>query len=140
MAAAITLRVITPEAVLLDTTAESVQIPGLDGSIGILPRHAPMVAALGPGELQYTSGGKTHHLFVASGFAEVRDNTVRVVSDASEFPEHIDVRRAEAAIERAKRRLQGTRREGEAAVDIDTIRAELALRRAMMRLRVAKYR
>ena len=51
--ASLTLRVITPESILLDTTASSVTFPTLDGSVGILKDHAPMVAALGVGELSF---------------------------------------------------------------------------------------
>ena len=143
MAQDITLRVITPDRIVLDTTASAVQIPGLDGLIGVLPRHAPMVAALGVGALTFEKsvGGK-EGMFVAGGFAEVRDNTVRVVSPASEPPGQIDVERAERAAERARRRLQSRQAQevpkdaaGEVA-DFDLVRAEGALRRAMMRIYV----
>ena len=137
---ALTLRIITPESVLLDTTADSVQITALDGGMGILPRHAAMVAALGAGELRYKSGGADTYLFVAGGFCEVRDNTVRIVADASERPEEIDVARAERARERAHARIHGRRLEGEAAVDLDLVRAEFSLRRAQLRLKLAKLR
>ena len=123
MADSITLRVITPETIVLDTTAESVQIPGVDGLIGILHRHAPMVAALGAGPMTYVSNGQSRTMFVSTGFCEVRDDTVRVVTDASELPEQIDLDRAKEALERAKLRLRGRRGGGQAAVDLDTIRA-----------------
>jgi F-type H+-transporting ATPase subunit epsilon len=130
MADSITLRVITPEKIVLDTVASAVVVPGVDGEIGILPRHAPMVAALGPGPLSYTSGGVRESLFVAGGFAEVRQNTLRVVTEASERPSEIDVDRAQRAAERARERL---RTKVHAAEELDSLRAELALRRAMMR-------
>jgi F-type H+-transporting ATPase subunit epsilon len=136
MAQDITLRVITPDRIVLDTTASSVQIPGLDGLIGVLPRHAPMVAALGVGALTFEKsiGGK-EGMFVAGGFAEVRDNTVRVVSQASEPPGQIDADRAREAAERARERLQKRQAEGDAQ-SVDALRAEAALRRAMMRIYV----
>ena len=135
---ALTLRIITPESVLLDTTADAVRITALDGGMGILPRHAPMVTALGAGELSYTNGGQESSLFVAGGFCEVRDNTVRVVADASERPEDIDVERAERARERAHARIHGVRVEGEEAVDLDLVRAEFAMRKALVRMKIAK--
>lgn len=138
---ALTLRIITPEAVVLDTTAESVVVTALDGELGILPRHAPLVTALGAGELRFKTGSGVERLFVASGFCEVRDNTVRIIADASERPEEIDVDRAERAKERARARLRGSRLEGEAAVDVDLARAEFAMRKALVRLQIAhRYR
>ena len=125
MAGNFTLRVITPEAIALDETVDSIKIPGVDGSMGILPRHAAMVAALDAGELDYTQDGREHALFVAGGFCEVRGATVRVVSDAAERPQDIDVERAAKAAERARERLR--------TPGVDVLRANAALRRAMMR-------
>ncbi len=136
MADSITLRVITPDNIVLDTEASSVQIPGLDGAVGILARHAPMVAALDSGRLHWTSNGGEDDMFVSGGFAEVRANTVRVVTEASERPEAIDIERASQAAERAKERLKNRRVE-EGSAEFDVLRAEAALRRAMMRVFVA---
>lgn len=133
----LTLRVITPDAIVLDTTAASVRIPGVDGSIGILPKHAAMVAALDTGVLRYRTGGNEQFLFVSDGFAEVRDNTLRLVCEAGDLGEEIDVERATRAEERARARLSRTGPSGEDPVDL--VRAEAALRRAIMRLQVAQY-
>lgn len=136
--AALTLRVITPDRVLLDTTAESVSFPTLDGSVGILKDHAPMVAAVGVGELTFTGPGGEEDMFVSGGFAEVRANTVRVVTDVSEPLSEIDVERARSAAERAKKRLeQYESNEGE---KLDLLRARAALMRASARLRAAEKR
>jgi len=133
MATELTLRVITPERIVTDTTAASVRMPGLDGDMGVFPRHAAMVAALKPGVLRYKEGGVETVMFVAGGFAEVRDNTVRVLTSAGERPADIDADRAQQALDRARRRLAGSQvtDEGE---PIDMIRAEAALQRALMRL------
>lgn len=136
MAESLTLRIITPDSIVLDTPASSVRVPALDGSMGVLPRHAPMVAALGAGELLYESGGQRTSMFVAGGFAEVRNDTVRVVSQASEPPSEIDVSRAEKAAERARERLR-TRHLDDGSTELDVPRAEAALRRALMRVFVA---
>ena len=140
MSGPITLRVITPERVVLDTTVASVTFPALDGSMGVLKGHAPRVAALGVGELSFRdAAGPESGLFVAGGFAEVRQDTVRVVTEASEPPTAIDLARATAAAERARKRLaeyQSIRGE-----DVDLIRAQYALQRALTRQRLAtKYR
>ncbi len=134
MAGSLTLRVITPDRIVADTQVDSLQVPATDGLMGILPRHAPMVAALDIGVLTYESGGKTGSLFVSGGFAEVRGSTVRVVSEASEQPETIDPERARAAEARARKRLDEARA-GAAAGEFDVLRAEMALRRAVSRLR-----
>jgi F-type H+-transporting ATPase subunit epsilon len=131
----ITLRVITPDEIVLDTTAESVRVPGVDGSLGILRRHASMVTALEAGDLSYTQNGREEHLFIGEGFAEVRDNTIRVVADASERPTDIDVERATKSAERARERLKSRQADGPS--DFDALRAQAALRRAMQRLRMS---
>src|SRR5258705_13081695 len=107
MAGTLTLRVITPDRIALDRSVASVRLPALDGSIGVLPRHAPMIAALDTGLLHYreTSGGSESVLFVAGGFAEVRGETLRVVSEAGEHPAEIDEARAREAEQRARERL-----------------------------------
>jgi F-type H+-transporting ATPase subunit epsilon len=140
MSGSITLRVITPERVVLDTTVDSLTFPALGGSMGVLRGHAPLVAALGIGELAFRdAAGQESGLFVAGGFAEVRNDTVRVVTEASESPSSIDLDRAEAAAIRARARLDEARTvPGE---DIDLVRAQFALQRALVRQRLAtKYR
>lgn len=133
MANTLTLRVITPDRIVLDTQASSVRIPGVDGSIGILPRHAHMVAAIDVGVLRYVEGGQEKALFVSEGFAEVKSHTLRVVCEAGEMPQEIDEARAKEAEERARARLAGARDVGE---PVDVLRAELALRRALMRQQI----
>jgi F-type H+-transporting ATPase subunit epsilon len=138
MAGTLTLRVITPERIALDLSVSSVRIPGVDGSIGILPRHAPMVAALDAGLMHYRIDGREEVMFVSGGFAEVRDNTVRIVSEAGEKPDEIDEARARAAEARARERLSQERvLEGE---PIDLLRAEVALKRALLRLQTREFR
>ena len=134
MANPITLRVITPDTVALDATVDSVVLPGLDGQLGIMARHATMVTALDMGELRYKAGGTEHAMFVSGGFAEVRDNTLRVVTEAGEDAKDIDAARAKAAEERAAERLK------KGDEEIDQVRAEASLRRAVMRLQISRTR
>lgn len=135
----LTLRVITPESIALDASVESVQLPGLDGSVGILPRHAHMIAGLDTGVLVYKDqGGRSHSVFVNGGFAEVQGNTVRVITRAGELAEEIDEARAKEAERRARERLDSARRGS--VSDVDVLRAEAALRRAVMRLRARSSR
>jgi F-type H+-transporting ATPase subunit epsilon len=140
MAGTLTLRVITPDKIALDRSVASARIPGLDGSIGILPRHAPMIAALDAGLLHYRAqpGGAEEILFVSGGFAEVRDDTLRLVTEAGEKPEEIDEARAREAEQRARERLAVQQSAGTEPIDL--VRAEAALRRALMRLKAREYR
>ena len=138
MAGSLTLRVITPERIAFDQSVESVRLPGADGQLGILPRHANMIAALDVGLMRYRAGGKEAAPFVSGGFCEVRDSTVRVVTEAGERPAEIDEERARDAERRARERLsQGRVQSGE---PLDILRAEAALRRALMRLRAREFR
>lgn len=134
----LTLRVITPDRIALDRTVAAVTVPGIDGEIGILPRHAPMIASLDTGLLRYTADGQKNVLFVSGGFAEVRGETVRVVTEAGEKPEEIDEARAREAEKRARERIvTGKAAQGD---PIDMLRAEAALRRALLRLSAREYR
>ena len=136
MANELTLRVITPDRIVLDTTASSVKIPAVDGSMGILKGHAHMVVALDVGLMTYRTDGNEQVLFLSGGFVEVRDNTVRVVSEAGERPDDIDEERARAAEERARKRIEEGRGRH---TQVDILRAELSLRRAQARLRAGGY-
>ncbi len=140
MAGTLTLRVITPDKIALDRSVASARIPALDGSIGVLPRHAPMIAALDAGLLHFRAqaGGPEEVLFVSGGFAEVRDDTLRLVTEAGEKPQEIDEERAREAEKRARERLAVRKAEGGEALDL--VRAEAALRRAIMRLKACEHR
>jgi len=83
MAATFELEVVTPDRQVVKQDAESAQIPGKDGYLGILPDHAALLSELGEGELSYTLGGKTEKLQVSGGFVEVRNNHVRVLADSA---------------------------------------------------------
>ena len=130
----IELIVVTPERQLLRETVVEVTIPGLDGELGILPGHAPLITELGIGELRYrtTNSSQPILLAVLRGFAEVLPDRVTILSETAERAEEIDVARAEAAKARAEQRL--------AAHDpnIDWDRATVSLQRALIRIQVAR--
>jgi len=129
----LTLRLITPDKIVLDTKATHVQVPAVGGLMGFKSRHAALVTALDVGLLSYDSDGKRETVFVSGGFAEVRDNTVRVVCEAGEPPSDIDEERALQAEKRARQRLDEAR--GAEKSQVDVLRARVALRRAQWRLR-----
>ncbi|GAV24195.1 ATP synthase F0F1 subunit epsilon [Carboxydothermus islandicus] len=131
MADKIKLEVVTPERVVANEYVEFVVAPGVEGEIGILPFHAPLITSLDIGILRYTVEGRTEKIALTGGFLEVKGNKVVVLANAAERGEEIDVERAQRALERARERL--TKR----TPDIDVLRAELAMRRALNRLKAA---
>lgn len=99
---ALDLEVATPERRLVHEQATEVELPSTNGYMGVLPGHAPLLGVLGIGHLTYMSGGRRHYLAVHSGFIEIIDDHVRVLADAAEFPNEIDVERAQTAFRRAR--------------------------------------
>ena len=126
----LTLEIVTPDRPLAVETVDEVEIPGAEGYLGILPGHTPLLVALQVGALRYRKGDEETFLSVAFGFAEVTPDRVRVLADTAERAEEIDIRRAEAAVERAREHLAR-------AVDVDFERARIALLKSMARLQVA---
>ena len=126
--------IVTAERRVYADQVDIVIAPGSEGELGILPRHAPLVTQLMPGELRVRRGGQEVSLFVSGGFLEVRPDKVVVLADTAERVEEIDAARAEEARRRAQERLRERPR------DLDTARAELALRRSLVRLRLVEKR
>lgn len=133
MADRLTLEIATPMRLVVAEAVDEVVTPGVLGYFGVLPGHAPFLTTLGIGEVMYRSGREEHHLAIAGGFAEVRNDKVIILADTAERPEEIDRTRAERARERAERRLSG--RGSEEAIDYT--RASAALMRAITRLQTA---
>jgi F-type H+-transporting ATPase subunit epsilon len=128
----IELQVVTPERHVLSEDVESVEMPGRDGYLGILPGHAPLLTEMGLGILTYRKGSETRSLTVMGGYAEVLPNRVIVLADASERAEEIDGSRAQAALDRAKANMPGAN-----ATEADWDAANRALARARVRLEAA---
>jgi F-type H+-transporting ATPase subunit epsilon len=130
----IQLIVVTPERQLLQEAVVEVTIPGLDGELGILPGHAPLITELGIGEMRYKTavGGETVPLTILRGFAEVLQDRVTVLAETAERATEIDLARAEAALARAQKRLASS------DTNIDWDRASIALRRALIRIQIAR--
>jgi F-type H+-transporting ATPase subunit epsilon len=104
---ALQLDVITPERRLLSEQADAVTVPGLEGELGILPGHTPLISALKTGVLSYTQGQTTRRLLVSGGFVEVNNDRVSVLADLAEFPEEVDAAHARTEREEAERLLSG---------------------------------
>jgi len=136
MANPLTLKMVTPESVALETTAESVILPALDGEMGVLPGHEPFMAQLDAGEIRVTTGGTLKSYAVSGGFAEILNNTISVFAETAEMSDEINEERAKQSLDRA----QAEAKSGDEKGDLTLAQAEAALKRARVRLRVAKYR
>ena len=127
------LEIVTAERMVYSEDVDMVIAPGIEGQLGILPHHAPLMTTLQAGELRVKSGGEELYLAISGGFLEVRPDRVIVLADAAERAEEIDVSRAEEAKRRAEQRLTEKRAPG-----LDEAQAEAALHRALARLTVAE--
>jgi len=128
------LEIVTAERVIFSDDVDVVVAPGIEGQLGILPHHAPLMTMLLPGELWVRKGGEDFSMAISGGFLEVRPDRVIVLADAAERVEEIDIARAEEAKRRAEERL------AHPTAEVDMARAEAALRRALTRLQVVARR
>jgi F-type H+-transporting ATPase subunit epsilon len=131
--AQIRLEFVTPERAIVHEHVDEVQLPGEEGYFGVLPGHAPLLAALKTGEMWYRQGGEKRYAFLGGGFAEVLPDRVSILAQVAERAEDIDHARAEASKRRAEDRLSQP-----TATDFDAVRARAALLRAIARLDVAR--
>ena len=132
--AQIRCEVVTAERTVFDEAVDMVVAPGIEGQLGILPHHAPLMTSLTYGELLiHREGYEDEYIAIGGGFMEVGPDHVTILADSAERAEEIDLERAEAARLRAQELMEQKRQE-----DADFIRAEAALRRSVLRLKVAK--
>lgn len=124
-------QILSPERIVYRGDIVSLVAPGVEGYLGIMAGHAPLLAALSIGEVKVTEENQLPLVFaITGGVLEVDKNGVTVMADAAERAEEIDVTRAEASRERAQQRIvQGD--------DVDVERAQAAIKRALNRLRTA---
>ncbi|MEX2045085.1 MAG: ATP synthase F1 subunit epsilon [Opitutus sp.] len=101
----LTLEIVTPEARVYHDTIESVVIPTVDGEVGILPGHIPLLTQVEHGELRVTKNGKTELLAVSGGFAEIEGDRVQVLAEHAITEERIDEKAVEEALKRAEQQL-----------------------------------
>ena len=136
----LSLNIVTAQrAVLERDDVTKLVVPAAEGQITILPKHAALLTALGVGELLVYTNDRLDAFAIHGGFMQVLNDQVSVLADAAERAEDIDTARAEAARERAQRRLEG--RDPELArSSVDVMRAQIALQRSMIRIRVARRR
>lgn len=99
------LEIVTPERKVLSESVESVTVPTVNGEIGILPNHAPLISSLSPGILTYSHGSFVGRLVVAGGFVEVNENKVSVLADVAKHDYEIDYEQARAEKEELEKSL-----------------------------------
>jgi F-type H+-transporting ATPase subunit epsilon len=129
------VEIVTGERVVFtEDDVDMVVAPGSDGTLGILPRHAPLVTTLAAGELRVKKAGREQSIVVFGGFMEVTPDKVVVLADTAERAEEIDVNRAEDARKRAETEIANR------GTTIELAQAEAALRRATLRLQIGQRR
>jgi len=131
--ASIRLDIVTAERSVYAEDVDMVIAPGVEGQLGILPHHAPLMTTLQAGELRVKKGEEEVSLAISGGFLEVRPDRVVVLADAAERAGEIDVARAEEAKRRAQELLAERRAPG-----IDEAQTEASLHRALARIKVAE--
>ena len=132
---ALHLEIVTPERLAYSDEVDSVQLPGSEGELGVLPHHAPLVSMLGVGELKIRKGGAEESFAIVGGFLQVRPDKVVVMAETADLASEIDLEKAQAARRDAEQALQGGYVEG---ADLSAARAQL--QQALLRIRVAERR
>ena len=126
------LRIITPDRLFYEGEAEMVEFNTTEGQIGVLPGHIPMTVILKPGILTIYEPESEKEAALHAGFVEILPDKITILAEIVEWPEEIDVQRAESARERAQERLRLH------APGLDVMRAEIALQKALTRISVLK--
>lgn len=126
------LRVITPDRIFYENDAEMVEFNTTEGEIGVLPGHIPMTVILKPGILTITEADGIKTAALHAGFAEILPEKITILAEVVEWPEEIDLARAEAARDRAEERIKSH------TPETDLARAETALQRALARITVLR--
>lgn len=122
------LKVVTPDKLFFEGDIDMLVARTIEGDVGILLNHSPLVTILDIGRLVIKDGDERKVAACAGGYIDVRNNNITVVSDACEWEDEIDINRAERAKERASKKLEDK--------DTDTFKAELALKKAINRINV----
>lgn len=129
------LEIVTPERQVFSDQVDAVVCPGIEGELGVLPHHAPLLTTLGVGELRIRRGTEEEFFAIAGGFVQVRPDKVVVMAETADMASEINMEAAEEARREAERALAEGFEE-----PADLARARAALQRALLRIRVAERR
>lgn len=124
------LKVMCPDRTFFEGEADMVEMNTTEGYIGVYPVHIPIATVLAPGILVIHNDGELKRAALHSGFARISPDNIMILAEVAEWPDEIDLNRAEEARVRAERRLSGT----ESGIDIK--RAEAALKRSLTRISI----
>ena len=133
--ATLKLEIVTPEAKIFSQDVDIVFVPGVDGELGILPRHIPLMTMIKPGELRVSAGGQDTFMAVGDGFVEVTADSVTVLTDMAVEARDIDTGVAEAAVKRAQEALKESHMGAEEVASV-----EAALQKSLAQLHVKRRR
>lgn len=124
------IEIITPDRIFYQGEATMIEFTTANGDIGVYKHHIPLTTVLAPGIVTITDENEKKQAAVHSGFAEILPDKVTLLAEIAEWPDEIDVNRAEAAKERAEERIQLH------TTEIDLKRAEFALRKSLVRINI----
>ena len=133
--ATLKLEIVTPEAKIFSQDVDIVFVPGVEGVLGILPKHIPLMTMIKPGELRVTSQGKDTFMAVGEGFVEVTAQSVTVLTDMAVEEQAIDEGVAEAAVKRAREALHANNLSHEEVASV-----EASLQKSLAQLHVKRRR
>ena len=133
--AALKLEIITPDAKILEEDADFVQLPAAEGDMGIFPQHETTVTELKAGELQIKRGNDTKIFAIGEGFAEIRPDSIAILTDGAIHEEEIDEQKAEEAVKRAEDLLKSSTLQGD---ELEATQASLA--RSLAQIKVKRRR
>lgn len=123
------LEIVTPAALKYEGDVQMVRLPGVEGEMGILANHAPLLAMLNPGVLVYRVKGEEHNLATGGGFVKVASNRVVAMVDSAERPDEIDPAKAEAQRQAVERELAA-----HSGPEGDRLRMQLLLEQARQKV------
>ena len=126
------VKIITPDRVFYEGTAEMIEFNTVEGEIGVYKNHIPLTTVIAPGIVVITEGDEKKKAAVHAGFAEILTDKVTILAEVAEWPDEIDEQRAESAGQRARERIAAR------GDDLDMDRAEAALKRAIARINSLK--
>jgi F-type H+-transporting ATPase subunit epsilon len=129
------LEIVTPERLAYSDDVDMVLVPGLEGELGILPHHTPLVSLLGMGELKIRKGADEESFAIIGGFLQVRPDKVVVMAETASLASEIDLEKAQEARRQAQRALESGYHEG-----ADLVSARAAMAQALLHVRVAERR
>lgn len=128
------LQIISPTRIFYDDQVDMVEMKTSEGEIGVLAGHIPLTAILEPGILRIKKTDGNREAALHDGFVQIQKDKVTILAESCEWPDEIDVNRANEARERAERRLKSGKKE------VDMLRAEMALKKALIRIDMAGKR